>query len=81
MKLTPIKANMTEVQIGDKRVLFSYKTPVAYYQDGKAYQTNKKWSQTTTRHINQWFGSMIPNPKDILMGFKVDQDVLDNLIK
>jgi hypothetical protein len=56
MNLNPIKANMTELVLNDYRILFSYKTPVAM-QDRRTkefYQTNKKWSQTTTRHINQW---------------------------
>ena len=74
MKLTPIKANMTEVEIGDKTVLFSYKTPVAYHLMGHGYiKTNKKWSTTTTRHINQWLNG---NNAD-----EVDQNILDNLIK
>jgi hypothetical protein len=54
MKLTPIKANMNEVEIGDKTILFSYKTPVAYIDGLKAYRTERKWSQTTTKHINGW---------------------------
>lgn len=59
MNLTPIKANMTEIKIGKLVVLFSYKTPVAcvYYttEHGLEYfQTEKKWSRTTSRHINTW---------------------------
>lgn len=58
MKLNPIKANMTEVQHGWYTTLFSYKTPVAtiFWQGEviEAYQTEKKWSNTTTRHIKQW---------------------------
>lgn len=30
MKLNPIGSNMTEIEVGDKTILFSYKTPVAY---------------------------------------------------
>ena len=57
MKLTPIKNNMTEVELDDKRVLFSYSTPVAvigYHTNGDCfvYKTAKKWSKTTSRHIN-----------------------------
>jgi hypothetical protein len=55
MNLTPIAANMTEVFLAPgKRVLFSYKTPVACVIDGVYYKTEKKWSNTTTRHINKW---------------------------
>lgn len=59
MNLNPIKANMTEVEIKPGvKILFSYKTPVAYhdFNNGVVYRTAKKWSATTTRHINQWLG-------------------------
>jgi hypothetical protein len=55
MNLNPIKANMTELDINGMKVLFSYRTPVAVrYIDGRAFKTDKKWNNTTTRHINQW---------------------------
>jgi hypothetical protein len=61
MKLIPLKANMTELQMGGGlTMLFSYQTPVACrWTNGSSYQnykTDKKWSQTTSRHINGWFG-------------------------
>lgn len=72
MKLTPIKANMTEIEIGNNRVLFSYRTPVAAYDPDLGWiRTNKHYSQTTTRHINQWMGKI---------GRLVDQSVLDELV-
>ena len=58
MKLTPIASNQNEVEIAGNRVLFSYRTPVAAWVDGQAYRTEKRWSVTTSRHINQWFGGM-----------------------
>ena len=55
MNLNPIKANMNEIIVGEKRILFSYKTPVAVYtNDNTVHITSKKWSKTTTRHINTW---------------------------
>jgi hypothetical protein len=55
MNLKPIKANMTELDLGSKVVLFSYRTPVAAHVDGIGYvRTSKFWSVTTSRHINQW---------------------------
>ena len=62
MNLTPIRANMTEVSIGNLVILFSYKTPVASMDRSewvltgrvKYFRTAKKHSVTTTRHINQW---------------------------
>lgn len=37
------------------RVLISYSTPVACYILGQGYfKTDKKWSVTTSKHINKW---------------------------
>lgn len=61
MTLRQIKPNMTEVNLNDNLIiLFSYQTPVAVRRDEGLgfvfYRTNKKWSATTTRHINLWLG-------------------------
>ena len=82
MNLRPIRANMTEVEVGNITVLFSYKTPVAYHEAGVGYaKTSKYWSRTTSRHITQWL---------VLNGFSVErgdglrevsQETLDNLLK
>jgi hypothetical protein len=81
MKLSPIRANMTELELNGMRILFSYKTPVAALVryssptgDGwHQYRTEKRWSNTTTRHINQW------NPMGGAYGIK-PQEWFDNLI-
>ena len=55
MKVIPIGSNMTELTLENGiRVLFSYSTPVACELKDGFYKTNKKWSQTTSRHINKW---------------------------
>ena len=59
MTLNPIAANMTEIEMsGGLTVLFSYKTLVACrWTNGSVYefyQTDKKWSKTTSRHIKKW---------------------------
>jgi len=55
MQLIPIKANMTQLNIGEYTILFSYRTPVAFHRSGSGYfKTEKKWSATTSRHINLW---------------------------
>lgn len=81
MNLRPIKANMNEVEVGNITVLFSYKTPVAYHEAGVGYaKTNKYWSQTTNRHINQWLKL---NGYDAARGDglrEVDQEALDKLL-
>jgi len=48
MKIKQLASNMTELQSGDTRILFSYETPVAAYIVNQGlYRTSKKWSVTT----------------------------------
>lgn len=55
MKLRQIGPNQTEVILSpDKVVFFSYETPVAAIIDGKFYRTSKRFSVTTSKHINRW---------------------------
>jgi hypothetical protein len=56
MKVFPIGSNQTEVTLADGTVvLISYSTPVAALVPGKGWiRTAKKWSATTTKHINAW---------------------------
>lgn len=55
MKLRPIGANQTELDIdGITTILFSYETPVACITNDRAFRTDKHWSKTTSKHINQW---------------------------
>jgi len=81
MKLNPIKSNMTELELGNIKVLFSYKTPVACYHPGKIrtnpwFKTNKKWSRTTSKHINQWLNGQtaIEVPQESLDKFASSLD-------
>lgn len=80
MKLNPIGSNMTEVEIGDKTVLFSYKTPVAYYDGTWLYITTKKWSKTTTSHINKWLESRKKCLGTNLIPLDISQEKLDSLV-
>ena len=56
MKLTKLGPNQTEIEIaGGARVLYSYNTPVAAFVPGRGLcRTEKRWSSTTSKHINQW---------------------------
>lgn len=76
MKLNPIKSNMTELELNGKVILFSYKTPVALCDYSNIYKTDKYYSQTTTKHINQW-ANMRNTSKDKLL--TISQLELDNL--
>lgn len=74
LELNPIGSNQNEVIIGSKTILFSYKTPVAYYdaETGSFYKTSKKWSSTTSKHVNKWLGGARAE--------EVSQDLLDALL-
>lgn len=76
MQLIPVGPNQNEVTFetptGKLRVFFSYKTPVAAQcQNDQFYRTAKKWSHTTTRHINKW----LPTLADVK-----PQEFFDNLV-
>ncbi len=91
MKLKQLASNMTELDLGNGTiVLFSYETPVAMSRLVDKYntptldfgeyiqyvKTNKKWSNTTTRHIKKWLDlNQMP-----CYNASVEQSVLDNLI-
>jgi len=73
MKLNPIASNMTELTLQDgTKVLFSYKTPVAAEVNGTYVRTSKKWSMTTSKHINKWL--------DGVKAEEADQPFFDTLI-
>ena len=85
---------MTELYLNNGTiVLFSYETPVIAFnsngfdcvlENGKTRQfklikTNKKYSKTTSKHINQYcvnYKKLDPN-----YTIEVDQSVLDNLVR
>lgn len=73
MKLKPLASNMTELETTKAVILFSYSTPVAACMtDGSGFiRTSKRWSVTTSRHINKWL--------DGAKAREVDQAELDAL--
>lgn len=54
MELKSIGPNQTEIRSNGNTIFFSYNTPVAGIVDGEFCKTSKKWSMTTSRHINKW---------------------------
>lgn len=55
MKLQRIKnTSATVISTSDTEILWSYSTPVAARIKGKCYRTEKKWSRTTSGHINKF---------------------------
>ena len=60
MELIPLGSNQTQINLanGDSD-FFSYRTPVACLTANGNYRTSKKWSVTTTRHINKWLDGVL----------------------
>ena len=57
MRVIPNGSNQTIIEGKGCRVLYSYETPVALEApNGKYYRTDKKWSVTTSKHINKFIG-------------------------
>ena len=77
MRLKNVGSNMTELEFNGNTILFSYQTPVACHSesDMKFHRTEKKWSPTTTRHINKWLKSQ-GDPQSVEVN---SQDYFDGL--
>jgi hypothetical protein len=76
LSIKNIGSNMTELHFSGGIVLFSYNTPVAFYDtQGNKYVTDKKWSVTTSKHINKWSANY-PS-----LAIKKEQEFFDNLVK
>ena len=72
MNLKHLASNKNEITLSDgTQVLFSYATPVAAWVNGEFFKTSKKWSQTTSRHINSWAHLATEKP----------QEYFNNLVK
>lgn len=74
LSVKPLASNMTLLETPKHIVLFSYATPVASF-DKSTYSFNrtaKKWSMTTTRHINKWLDGATAKEQS--------QDYFDNLL-
>lgn len=55
LKINSIGQNQTEIITDSMTIFFSYREPVACFIEGQGYfKTSKKWSGTTTKHINKW---------------------------
>ena len=73
MQLLKLGTNQTQITLADgPQVFFSYNTPVAARTpDYDYYRTERKWSTTTSRHINKWL--------DGVNATTMPQDFFDNL--
>ncbi len=75
MKLRNLGKNVTSLQLANITILVSYDTPVAYYNciTDKYFRTSKKWSATTSNHINKWLDGVNAEEKE--------QEFFDDLLK
>ena len=70
--------NTTEINLHNMTLLLSYNTPVAWF-DGSVnilWVTEKKWSKTTSKHINKFKEKF-----HAITSFQATQDDLDLLYK
>jgi len=79
MKVKSLKANQTEITLNDGTMVFvSYETPVAAFIPGEGViKTEKKWSGTTSKHINQWIADTFSHRVTIS---ETPQSKLDSMI-
>jgi hypothetical protein len=75
MKIIKTGNNTKELHTSDYALLISYETPVAirYHDDSKVQVTDKKWSNTTSKHISAF-------TKGASALEKIDQASLDALL-
>ena len=78
MTVNNIKPNQTEVELNNGDIVFvSYSTPVAAFISGRGIvKTSKKWSATTTKHINQFIQRT--NPASTVS--EEPQEFFDNIL-
>ena len=74
MKLKTIASNMTELNFNGVSIMFSYKTPVAGWDNQGAFRTSEHYSPTTLKHINKYLG------KDKDIARKVSQSYINSLV-
>ncbi len=79
MNLKPLASNMTELELEDKFIMFSYQTPVVviFKNSDEVWKTCARWSNTTSRHIKKY---LFQTGKESLATF-VDQQYISDLVK
>jgi len=77
MKVKSLGKNKTLVKFGTSEVLVSYETPVAGKTDKVGYfKTDKYFSNTTSRHINEYLAD-IDYRNITILPHKLLEDMLD----
>lgn len=84
MNLKSLGSNQTQITTEKYHILISYETPVACIDraDGKAYQTEKKWSRTTSKHIKAYMNSTMQSGIEIKRKAALrPQEMFDRLLE
>lgn len=70
-QLRQLKSNLARITVGDMVIITSYDTPVAITApDGERYQTDREFSQATSRHIKAaGYADASKRPHEDLMRF------------
>ena len=90
MKIKSLGSNKTEIRLKDLLILISYETPVAairlslksimnrenYLIKSAAVKTEQYFSNTTSKHINQWLESNGFNPSKVPTVYQIYFDDL-----
>ena len=65
MNIKQVGSNQTELHLDNGNIVFfSYETPVAAYTETLGYiKTDKRYSVTTTKHVNKWAGHHMTVPQ------------------
>lgn len=64
LSVVQLGSNQTLLTLPHAQILFSYSTPVAARVQGTYYRTNKKYSSTTSKHINAWIAGRRAEQRD-----------------
>lgn len=57
VKLNSLRANLTEVELGEFSIVFSYEEPIAFYTHEGGWTVSENiWSPTTGKHLNEMDG-------------------------
>ena len=79
IRLKQLGPNKTVLFVKGNELFFSYQTLVGVQDGSKLMITNHSWSNTTSKHINQWLSEWDykKTDKEVL---KIDQEELEKYL-
>ena len=73
MQIDRLGNNETLILSKHYTVLFSYDTPVAYFNGNGYKKTDQFWGVTTSRHINKWLEGIPEERIEIVPQSQIDE--------